>query len=115
MSMQIIGAEILSSAKETLHFELKLLANERAACIFPCTTEHRDVKVAGLSYEDDYQGNALAAILKPGRIEFRFHAEFSDARVVAIAQLVFRELKDLLGANLLVTYQGRTIREFSNS
>lgn len=37
MSMQIIGAEILSSAQETLHFELKLLANERALCIFPST------------------------------------------------------------------------------
>ena len=36
---------------------------------FPGATEHRTVKAAGLSYEDDYKGNAMAAIISGGRIE----------------------------------------------
>lgn len=34
-----------------------------------------------VSYEDDRRGNALAAMLALGRIEIRYHREFSDGRV----------------------------------
>ncbi len=56
-----------------------------AAHFFSYTTEYRDIQIAGLNYEDDFAGNALAAMVKPGIIEFRHHRAFSDRHVQEIA------------------------------
>ena len=87
----------------------KLIANENAVLLFPHTTEHRDLKRPGLSYEDDSAGNALAAMVKPGRIEFRFHRHFSDERVRNIARRMLACPELAFAATFEVTYQGRTL------
>ena len=87
----------------------KLVANENAVFAFPHTTEHRDAKQSGLSYEDGSSGNALAAIVKPGRIEFRYHKSFSDERVRNLARRLLEQPELAFATTFLVTYQGRTL------
>jgi hypothetical protein len=66
---------------------IQIHCKRKSRCILS-STEHRDVKQPGLSYEDDSMGNALAAMVKSGLIEFRFHKAFSDDRVRSIAQAI---------------------------
>lgn len=86
-----------------------LIANDTAAHFFLRTTEHRDVKLLGLSYEHDSAGNALAALVKPGCIEFRFHRKFSNARVRAIAKRICSHPDAAFALSFAVTYQGRLL------
>lgn len=88
---------------------VKCVANSSAAVFFPGSIQHREVKRDGVSFEDDYQGNAMAATITPGRIDIRFHKDFSDDVVMSI----FGDLPALpeLGwaASFTVQYQGRTL------
>jgi len=59
----------------------KLLLNESGIAFFDAKQQHSAVKLEGLSYEDDYKGNALAGTFQPGRVDIRFHQDFSDERV----------------------------------
>jgi hypothetical protein len=43
--------------------------------------QHWDVKPEGLSYEDDYRGNAVAGLFVGSRAEIRFHSAFSEERI----------------------------------
>ncbi|XZE35653.1 hypothetical protein SH501x_001156 [Pirellulaceae bacterium SH501] len=106
--MQIIGLDSLQAFYRS-NFELKVVVNERAALIFPCANEHRDMKVDGLSYEDDYRGNALAAMLRPNQIEFRFHSSFSSSRVLTIGTSFFKLAKEHLKSPFSIHYQGTVI------
>ena len=108
-SMNVYGADAAEQMAESDGFLFKLIANETAVAFFPCTTEHRDVKQPGLSYEDDSTGNALAAMVKPGFIEFRFHKSFSDERVRNIAQTIINHPSVNFASGFRVTYQGRAI------
>ena len=83
--MQIYGLDLIRSEIDSGGYEVKLVAHEQAVAFLPRTAQHRDVKIQGLSYEDDSKGNALAAMVSPGRIEFRHHRAFSDERVRQIA------------------------------
>ncbi len=88
---------------------MKFLAHDQAVAFFPRTTEHRDAGVQGLIYKDDSKGNALAGMMSPGRIEFRYHSKFSDERVKHIA-LAMLQLPDLSFAQgYKVVYQGRPL------
>ncbi len=58
--------------------------NENGVIFFAAGKQHRDMQTAGISYEDNYKGNALAALLSKGMIEIRYHREFPDGRVSAI-------------------------------
>jgi hypothetical protein len=62
----------------------KFILNEDAIIFFPHSLQHREVKLLGLSYEDDSLGNALAGIILVKRIEIRFHKQFSDERIRSI-------------------------------
>ena len=71
--------------------------------------QHRDVKHPELSYEDDYKGNAMALVIKPKKIEIRFHDRFSDSEVGKITKEI-KELPELeFARDFQVTYQGRVI------
>ena len=108
--MTIIGLDFLADLREQDHFVAKMVINEHGAIFFPVSEEHRDNKCDGISYEDDYRGNALAAMITPGRIEIRFHAEFSDARVRRIVDdLVRRDGLSAL-ADWELVYQGRRLQ-----
>lgn len=86
---------------------MKLIANETAAHFFPYTTEHRDIRIQGLNYEDDSAGNALAAMIKPGVIEFRHHRVFADQRVREITARFIAHLVGEFASSFSIHYQGR--------
>ncbi len=75
--MLIIGFETLSVRIEkepTRQFTAVL--NETGIIIFSVTSQHSTQKQPGISYEDDYRGNALAAILNGTKCEIRWHRDF---------------------------------------
>jgi hypothetical protein len=90
-------------------FEAKCIFNDEAIAFFPVSKQHKEVKTYGLSYEDDYQGNALAAMVKPGMVEIRFHKAFTDAQI----RLIWNQITAHPDAAFLqgwkVTYQGRDV------
>ena len=109
--MMVYGRETLEMLLRTGNAALKMVANETAVYLFSESIEHRDAIQPGLRYEDDSAGNALAGMLRPGRIEFRHHRGFADERVRQLAQRILRhpDLPSLSG--FTVTYQGRVIIE----
>ncbi len=107
--MKVIGGDFLRLAIKSDGFYFKLVLNESAAYFFPHTTEHRDVTQPGLSYKDDSLGNALAATIKPGQIDIRFHHSFSDERVRTIVQRLLGHPDAMHLSGLAVNYQGRTL------
>jgi hypothetical protein len=105
--MIIIGHDLLPGlADET---RLKMVFNANGAILFPATLEHRGQKASGISYEDDYQGNALAAMVRPGALEVRYHANYTATQVKAIcARLLAQpELEPL--RTWEVSYQGQKL------
>lgn len=107
--MIVYGFDSIASMLEEDGYLFKMLANDAGVVLFPHTTEHRDAAQPGIQYADDSRGNALAAMVKPGRIEFRFHRQFSDERVIQLTKriLALPELK--FARAFVVTYQGRTL------
>ncbi|MCE9545946.1 MAG: hypothetical protein K8T25_10565 [Planctomycetia bacterium] len=103
--MHVINADLLDHAQGTLKFIL----NDSGIYFFPATQQHRDTKSHGLSYEDDYRGNAVAGIVMPERVEIRFHTAFSDDRIRTIWRSVLSS-PELASAKLGgLYYQGREI------
>lgn len=107
--MQTEGIDFIAEMSKKDHFTAKLVFNDKGAIFFPASTQHRDMKGPSVSYEDNYKGNALAAMISPGRIEVRFHQSFPDARVAEI----IRDLLAQTGLEFMdgwqVTYQGRKL------
>jgi len=103
--MQSVGVDFLKAKGLTRKFIL----NDSAIVFFPGNQEHRDVKTAGLSYEDNYGGNALAGLVTPDRVEIRYHRAFSDERVRNLWRQVLKN-PEIAGAGLGdLYYQGRKI------
>ncbi len=107
--MQNFGLDIIAAHHQADSFQLKMLANERAAAFFPVTTEHRDVRIGGLRYEDGYVGNAVAAMVPRQRIDFRYHDQFSATRIAAIVAALRPDLPPWMLTELVVTYHGKPI------
>lgn len=107
--MIVYGFDSIAPLLENDGYLFKLLANDAGVVLFPHTTEHRDATQPGIKYSDNSSGNALAAMVKPGRVEFRFHSGFSDERVKQLAErmLALPELR--FAANSTITYQARTL------
>jgi hypothetical protein len=86
----------------------KFILNETAIVFFRFSTQHQDVKLHGLSYED-HRGNAVAGSFANDRVDIRFHKDFSDERIRGIWMQVCSEptLSFLHGFELY--YQGRRI------
>ncbi len=72
--------------------------------------QHREQKAPQISYEDDYAGDALAAMLAPGRIEIRYHRDVSHERAAQIMRVLLAEPRLAFMRGWHVTYQGRTLR-----
>jgi hypothetical protein len=108
--MKVLGLESIAPYLAADGYFVKCVLHSSAAVFFPGAIQHRDVKREGVSYEDDYRGNAMAATLTPGMIDVRFHQAFTDGAV--------REIFDrLLGLPAMewargftVRYQGRVLR-----
>ena len=107
--MHLSGVEYLDSLMEQEHFTAKMVFNADGAIIFTVEEQHRDQKAAGISYEDDYAGNALAAMLAPGRIEIRYHRDFPDQRIADIILRLLGQPELSRLRDWLATYQGRAL------
>jgi len=108
--MIVIGAEDLVARliAEPLR-QHKAVLNESGIVIFPASTQHATVKVQGISYEDDYKGNALAVIFDGQRFEIRWHRDFSADRVKQLVAGLHKLPKLAALKGLLVTYQGKAL------
>ena len=107
--MLILGLDDLLETTKAQHFSLKMVFNSEGAIFFPASSQHRDMKAAGISYEDNYKGNALAAMLAPNRIEVRFHSAFKDQQVARILAALLQLPALAFMATWQATYQGRPI------
>lgn len=107
--MRIHGAAAVLPAIEAPGYFVKCIANPTDVVFFPGSVQHRDVKVAGVSYEDDYRGNALAATLASSMIDVRFHARYDDAQVAAIFRSILSAPEVAVLAGFGVRYQGRSV------
>ena len=107
--MIVYGHDSIATLLEQDGYLFKLLANDSGVALFPHTTEHRDATQPGIKYADDSGGNALAAMVKPGRIEFRFHRAFSDERVTTLATRMLALPELAFARSFDVTYQARTL------
>ena len=107
--MKLLGSEHLDTLFAGEVNDLKMVFNATGAIIFPSTQQHRDAKVQGISYEDNYAGNALAAMLRRDAIEIRFHARYDDASVARIVAELLQQPALSRLADAQVTYQGRAI------
>ena len=109
--MKALGIESITQEIGAEGYFVKCIVNSSAAIFFPGTIQHRDVKREGVSYEDDYRGNAMAATITPGKIDIRFHQNYSDDSVRTIFEELLR-LPDMNWASgFTIRYQGRTLRE----
>lgn len=107
--MKIYGLDSIQPMLESDSYLFKLVANELGVIFFPHTVEHCDVKQPGISYSHDSAGNALAAMVLKGLIEFRYHQAFSDERVRNLSTAM-QEHPDLFFiSSFAVTYQGRVL------
>lgn len=107
--MILIGGDYLRGLVAGGGFSAKMVFNERGAIVFPAQRQHRDMKAEGISYEDQYRGNALAAMLTPGRIEVRFHEAYSDADVSRMIRAIVGTPEFATMAKWGLTYRGRSI------
>ena len=107
--MLLLGLENLESLSTGASGSAKMVFNGRGALFLPVSRQHRDVKAEGISYEDNYRGDALAAMLARGRIEIRYHSAFTDSEVAAILHRLtaLPELSAL--RDWAATYQGRPL------
>ncbi|HUN82535.1 MAG TPA: hypothetical protein VMV81_13610 [Phycisphaerae bacterium] len=107
--MLLVGVELIHSLSAQVGFSAKMVFNEAGAVFFSANLQHSDQKAPQISYEDNYAGNAMAAMLAPDRIEIRYHKDFSDARVTQIIRRLVAEPSLSFMREWHVTYQGRTL------
>ncbi len=109
--MLIRGAEHITQVVKGEVLDAKLVFNASGAIAFSGKRQHRDEKADGISYEDDYKGNALAAMVRCHEIEVRYHRDFRDAQVASMVGHLLQHpaLEQLSPAR--VTYQGRVVLE----
>ena len=107
--MNVYGLELVQEMLEQDGYLFKLLANDSGVAMFPYTTEHRDATQPGIRYAEESKGNALAAMVKPGRVEFRQHREFTDERVKLLWQRIVQLPEMAFALESDVTYQGRSL------
>ncbi len=107
--MVVYGFDSIAPMLKQDGYLFKVIVNDSGVVFFPQTTEHRDATQPGIKYADDSLGNALAAMVKSGRIEFRFHRQFTDERVrqLAVRMMALPEME--FARSFIVTYQARTL------
>ena len=105
--MFIRGTDFIIPLLDQQHFSAKMVFNEHGAIIFPVHQEHRNQSAMNISYEDNYKGNALAAMLAPDIIEIRYHKMFTDNQVAKIIKTLKAHSEFVFLSDWRVTYQGR--------
>ena len=107
--MYVSGTKFVHDLSDGAVSSIKMVFNAKGAIFFPASEQHRDQKADGISYEDDYAGNALAALLTNQQIEVRYHRDFADAQVMSLIQLLTGHPGLLSIREWRLTYQGREL------
>ena len=107
--MKILGDDYLGRIADTEKFLAKMVFNDQGAYIFSATRQHSEMKTAGISYEHDERGNALAARLKPDLIEIRYDSSFNNDRVTGIMRNILASPQLAVMKGWKVTYRGRPL------
>ena len=105
--MIVVGIEFVEQLVAGDVGEAKMVFNATGVVFGPVGEQHRDLRVEGIAYADEYRGNAIAAKLRHGTIEARFHRAFTDDDVAALLGAVVVAVPALRGWT--ATYQGRAI------
>ena len=108
--LPLYGVEWLEATVAKGGFSAKMVCNEQGAIFFPANLQHREQKVENVSYEDEYVGNAVAAMLAPHSIEIRYHRDFTDERIRRVVSGLLAEPRLAFMRGWRVTYQGRDVR-----
>jgi hypothetical protein len=108
--MKVFGLSSISPYLSAEGYFVKCVLNSSAAVFFPGSIQHRDVKQEGVSYEDDYRGNAMASTITPGMIDVRFHQAFTDGAVKEIFDRLLALPEMSWAEGFIVRYQGRVLR-----
>ena len=92
------------------HYQFKAIFNASGIIFFPVSRQHRETRAEGISYDDGPTGNALAAVISPGKVDIRNHPRFVAERVRRILEKILQDgrLEPLRG--FTVTYQGKVIK-----
>lgn len=107
--MQVVGVEYVLAIEQGLAGEAKLVLNDHGAVFGSVRTQHRDLRIEGVAYADEYKGNALAAMLGRGSIEFRYHAGFGRDDVTRMMRALVREPALAALRSWRVTDEGRAL------
>jgi len=103
--LEVLGLETIAAELSQPSFLVKCLLSEKAIVFIPATNQHTDVRIAGLRYEDESKGNALAATLTPRRFGIRLHSKFAPQLVGRIVhQLLERD--DMIWARQIPVFYG---------
>ena len=108
--MHIQGLEHLRRLATEPHLSIKAVLNTNGIIFFPASQEHRDQSGPGISYADNYKGNALAAMISPGKIEVRYHRDYTDAQVAEILTNLLAHDSCAFLCPIQATYQGRPLQ-----
>jgi hypothetical protein len=108
--MYVSGTSYVQELADGARSCVKMVFNANGAIFFPDSEQHRDQKANGISYEDDYAGNALAALLSTGAVEVRFHRNFTDVRVLSLLQSLAMHPELSVLREWRITYQGRDLQ-----
>ena len=107
--MRIIGGDFLQATLREEGYFLKAILNQSAVHFFVATTEHRDATQPGLRYDDESQGNALAATIKPERIDIRGHDAYSEGQVTAMMRTLLNQPEAQCLKGFTVYYRGQRL------
>src|SRR5688500_2547899 len=107
--MNVSGIDYARELANGSRATAKVIFNASGAIVFPASEQHRDQKTVGVSYEDDYKGNALAAMISKRQMEIRFHRNFSDAQVESVVSSLLQHPELSFIREYRVTYQGREL------
>ena len=109
MPITVYGFDSIAAMIEQDGYLFKMLLNDVGVVLFSHTTEHRDAGHPGIIYADQSRGNALAAMVKPGRIEIRYHQQFTDQRVKRLMEKILATPEFEFARSFAVSYQGRPL------
>jgi hypothetical protein len=88
--MHIQGHENLCQLASEPHRAIKAVFNANGIIFFPVTQEHSNQSGPGISYADNYKGNALAAMVTASRFDIRYHQDYSDKEVTNLVHTLLQ-------------------------
>ena len=72
---------------------------------------HNEASAWPLIFDYNHKGNSVAGVIKPGRLETMFHAQFSDNRIAKIWRTLKHDARLKFLSDWRLTYQGRPVPE----